>query len=561
MPTERNRSRIMPAATPFRRRSVISRLRSRITELEEAHREANAARDALMVATKALRESEERYALAMRGPGEGLWDWNPITKELFLSTRLLAILGFDGETVRTTSHEWLKMVHPDDRDCYQSTLIHHLKGETDHFECEYRVRTRNGEYRWIRSRGVAVRGANGIATRMVGSLGDITASKRREAVLRASESRFRSLVEVAASIIVVVGFDGRVQEFNREAERILGLSAPDVVGKPWRRVLGDNVGDVFDHWLSQARSGQQLRDQEGALGNRVVSWNLAPLDSEDGIVIVGQDITERRRAETALRQANDLLEYRVAARTAEAESARRLAEDANRCKSEFLANMSHELRTPLNAIIGFSDVMRLGVLGPVDNPVYAEYVDSIWDSGTHLLSIINEVLDLSKVEAGHFDLAPENLLLVPLAEQAIRLLQEKAMRQRLDLRLAVEVDPGTVRVDPLRMKQVLLNLIGNSLKFTPAGGSVTLGLGRDPDGVWVKVADSGIGMKPCDIQRVLEPFVQVDDQATRRHSGTGLGLPLAKKFIELHGGTLAVDSAPGQGTTVTIRLSSAATAC
>ncbi len=558
MTTERNRSRLVAATTPFRRRSVISRLRTRITELEEAHREANAARDALMVATKALRESEERYALAMRGPNEGLWDWNPITKELFLSTRLLAILGFDGETVRTTSHDWLKMVHPDDREAYQSTLIRHLKGETDHFESEYRVRTRNGEYRWIRARGVAVRGVNGVATRMVGSLGDITDSKRREAVLRASEARFRSLVEVAASIIVVVGFDGRVQEFNREAERILGLSPTEVLGKPWRLVLGGSMGVSFEQWLAQARAGQQLRDQEGALGSRVVSWNLAPLDSEDGIVIVGQDITERRRAETALRQANDLLEYRVAARTAEAEAAQRLAEDANRCKSEFLANMSHELRTPLNAIIGFSDVMRLGVLGPVQNPVYGEYVESIWESGTHLLSIINEVLDLSKVESGHFDMVPENLPLVPLAEQVIRLLQEKAMRQRLELRLSVETDPGLVRVDPLRMKQVMLNLVGNSLKFTPAGGSVTLALGRDGDGVWVKVVDSGIGMKPDDIQRVLEPFVQVDDQATRRHAGTGLGLPLAKKFIELHGGTLNVDSTPGQGTTVTIRLSSAA---
>ena len=561
MTTERNRSRLATATTPFRRRSVISRLRTRITELEAAHKEANAARDALMVATNALRESEERYALAMRGPGEGLWDWNPITKELFLSTRLLAILGFDGETVRTTSHDWLKMVHPDDRDSYQSTLIRHLKGETEHFESEYRVRTRNGEYRWIRSRGVAVRGVNGMATRMVGSLGDITESKRREAVLRASESRFRSLIEVAASIIVVVGFDGRVQDFNREAERILAVSAQDVVGKPWRQVLGDNLGASFEQWLVLARSGLQLRDHEGVLGNRVVSWNLAPLDSEDGIVIVGQDITERRRAEPALRQANDLLEYRVAARTAEAEAARRLAEDANRCKSEFLANMSHELRTPLNAIIGFSDVMRLGVLGPVENPVYGEYVESIWESGTHLLSIINEVLDLSKVEAGHFDLTPEVLPLVPLAEQVIRLLQEKAMRQRLELRLAMDSDPGKVRVDPLRMKQVLLNLLGNALKFTPAGGTVTLGLGRDDDGVWIKVADSGIGMNPCDIQRVLEPFVQVDDQASRRHAGTGLGLPLAKKFIELHGGTLTMDSAPGQGTTVTIRLSSAVCAC
>ncbi|MBR9972137.1 hybrid sensor histidine kinase/response regulator [Magnetospirillum sulfuroxidans] len=546
---------------PFRRRAVVSRLRSRISELELAQKEANSARDALMATTKALRESEERYALAMRGPNEGLWDWNPISKELYLSARLLAILGFSGETVRTNSHEWLKMVHPDDRGYYQETLIRYLKGGSDYFESEYRVRDRNGEYRWILSRGLAVRDEQGIATRMVGSLGDITDRKRREAILRASESRFRSLVEVAASIIVVVGGDGRVQEFNREAERMFGLTAAVAIGKLWGEILGrDHVGadgGVFDQWLAHVREGQEIRDHETVLGQYIISWNLAPLDSDDdGVVIVGQDITDRRRAETALRQANDLLEYRVAARTEEAESARRQAEAANHYKSEFLANMSHELRTPLNAIIGFSDAMRLEVMGKMENPLYKEYVQAIWESGTHLLSIINEVLDLSKVEAGHFDLTPEWLPLVPLAEQVIRLMAEKAMRHRLDLRLHTECDPGQALVDPLRFKQVLFNLLANSVKFTPAGGHVILALGRDGLGVWIKVTDSGIGMHAKDIDRVLEPYVQVECDLSRQFAGTGLGLPLAKRFIELHGGTLTLDSQPGQGTTVTIRLSS-----
>ncbi|KAF0225254.1 MAG: Sensory transduction histidine [Rhodospirillaceae bacterium] len=565
MANNRLRIRLGPEEVPFKRRAVLGRLRSRISELELAQKEANAARDALLATTRALRESEERYALAMRGPNEGLWDWNPISKELYLSARLLAILGFSGETVRTTSHDWLKMVHPDDRVPYQSTLVTYLKGQTDHFESEYRVRGRNGEYRWILSRGLAVRDENGIATRMVGSLGDVTDRKRREAVLRASEARFRSLVEAAASIIVVVGADGRVREFNREAERMFGLSSAAAIGRAWSNILDSNRvgqdGDRFDQWLEQVRKGWQVRDRETVLGQHIVSWNLAPLTDDDGIVIVGQDITQRRRAETALRQANDLLEYRVAARTAEVETARHQAEEANRGKSEFLANMSHELRTPLNAIIGFSDAMRLGVMGPVENPLYAEYVRAIWESGTHLLSIINDVLDLSKVEAGHFDLAPEWLPLTPLAEQVIRLMAEKAMRQRLELRLQVEGDPGHALVDPLRLKQVLFNLLANAVKFTPAGGHVILSLGRDESGSWIKVADSGIGMKAEDIDRVLEPFVQIDSHLSRCNMGTGLGLPLAKRFIELHGGTLVLTSQPGQGTVVTIRLSPAMALC
>lgn len=553
------------AGTSFRRRNVISRLRSRISQLEIAQKEAASARDALLATTQALRESEERYALAMRGPNEGLWDWNPITKELYLSARLLAILGFGGETVRTTSHQWLQAVHPDDRGPYQATLVRYLKGLSEYFESEYRVRGRNGEYHWILSRGLAVRDENNIATRMVGSLGDITERKRHEAVLRASEARFRSLVDAAASIIVVVSGDGRVQEFNREAERLLGIAVGDAVGKSWVALLGRGSvgldGGQFEHWLDLVRDGHAVRDRETLLAGHVVSWNLAALDNDDGVVVIGQDITGRRRAEAELRQLNDLLEYRVAARTAEAEAARHQAEEANRSKSEFLANMSHELRTPLNAIIGFSDAMRLGVMGQIQNPLYGEYVQAIWESGAHLLSIINDVLDLSKVESGHFDLEPEWLALKPLAEQVMRLMQEKAMRQRLELRLCQDDDPGDVWGDPLRLKQVLFNILANAVKFTPAGGHVIVSLGRDDAGAWIAVADSGIGMRADDISRVLEPFVQIDSNLARRHQGTGLGLALAKRFIELHGGTLSLASQLGQGTTVTIRLSREPVCC
>ncbi|EME68278.1 Signal transduction histidine kinase [Paramagnetospirillum caucaseum] len=419
------------------RNDSVARLKARVKALEAAQREAQRTQGVLLSTAKALRESEERYALAMRGPNEGLWDWNPITKELYLSARLLSILGFESETLRTTSHEWLKLVHPGDRGRYQSTLVRHLKGIDAHFECEYRVSDRQGQWRWMLARGLAVRGPDGVATRMVGSIGDVT---------------------------------------------------------------------------------------------------------------------ERHAYQRALKEANERLEQRVAERTEELEMARQQAEEANRCKSEFLANMSHELRTPLNAIIGFSDVMRTEVFGPVGNPRYGEYIASVWESGNHLLSIINDILDLAKVEVGKFDLGLEPADVAQLLEAAARLVSERAARAEVRLEWEAAPDLGAVSLDPLRMKQVLLNLLSNAVKFTPAGGVVRLCARREAADLVIDVSDTGIGMDEDSLEKAMQPFVQVESSLSRRYAGTGLGLPLAKSFVELHGGRLILASRPGHGTTVTVRI-------
>ncbi len=432
---------VMPIRKLTRDESV-ARLRARVRALEAAQREAERTQGALLATTRALRESEERYALAMRGPNEGLWDWNPISKELYLSARLLSILGFGSDTLRTTSHEWLKLVHPDDRRHYQTTLVRHLKGVDEHFECEYRVSDRQGQWRWVLARGLAVRDSNGVATRMVGSIGDVT---------------------------------------------------------------------------------------------------------------------ERHSYQRALKEANEQLEQRVAERTAELELARSQAEEASRCKSEFLANMSHELRTPLNAIIGFSDVMRSEVFGPIGIARYGEYVTSIWDSGNHLLSIINDILDLAKVEVGKFELSPVPVQVPKLMEAVIRLVAERAARAEVKLEYSAADGVGEVVLDPLRMKQVLLNLLSNAVKFTPAGGVVRLSAYLDkPEAgladLVMEVADTGIGMDEQSLEKAMQPFVQVETSLSRRYAGTGLGLPLAKSFTELHGGSFRLTSRPGLGTTATLRI-------
>lgn len=531
-----------------------------------------------MEAERALRDREEMSALAMRGPNEGLWDWNPITKELRLSARLLAILGFEGDTLRTTSHEWLKLVHPDDRRRYEATVASHLKGLSEHFECEYRVLDRTGNYRWMLARGLAQRGGDGLCRRMVGSIGDITDLKRREQAARANEARFRALVGMSGAIFLVVDRHGRIQEANREAERALGGEDQELVDTPWRAWMDADSAAAFAERLTAAMSGRAARGFEhrfkSPLGDeRVLLWNIDRFDAwgaggyEILLICAGQDITLRKQAEDALLQANEELERKVAARTAaltqevaerrRAEAAlidaKEQAEVANRAKSEFLANMSHELRTPLNAVIGFAEMTAAQMVGPIGNPKYAEYANLIAQSAYHLLAVIGDVLDLAKIEAGHFRIDPGLVSLAEVADSSLALVAERARAGDVRLAADYEDDLPFVWGDAVRIKQILLNLLSNAVKFTPEGREVRVGLRRDGAGaVAVEVADQGCGMSAAELAVALEPFGQVDNQMSRRAGGTGLGLPLSRRFVELHGGRFEIETAPGCGAVVRV---------
>jgi signal transduction histidine kinase len=230
------------------------------------------------------------------------------------------------------------------------------------------------------------------------------------------------------------------------------------------------------------------------------------------------------------------------------------AEQANIAKSQFLANMSHELRTPLNAIIGFSDMIQAQTFGPVGSPRYLDYLKDISQSGHHLLRIINDILDLSKIEAGRASVHDEEEF--PLAaaiEATTRMMRPLAERERVALEAPASATGLRLVAVERMVCQILINLLSNAVKFTPAGGRVSLSAARTPEGgLLLAVTDSGVGMAPNEIKVALTPFGQVSNALSRKHTGTGLGLPLAKAMMELHGGTLRIASAPGQGTTVSL---------
>ncbi|KAA0597134.1 sensor histidine kinase [Azospirillum lipoferum] len=269
-------------------------------------------------------------------------------------------------------------------------------------------------------------------------------------------------------------------------------------------------------------------------------------------LLVSRAYRRRSSAEEEVRRAREavLIEQRR-----RLESEKEHAEAANRAKSDFLANMSHELRTPLNAIIGFAEALMSGIFGPAP-PKHVEYLSAIHQSGRHLLDLVNELLDMAKIEAGRLELFPTSVTLSDLLEDCMGLMEALAMRKGVVLTSGAIAPDLQVTVDGVRLRQAVLNVLSNAVKFTPSGGTVRVQAGPGPGGTGavIVIADTGVGMNADELVIAMEPFRQIHNYLTKAEAGTGLGLPLARRFVEAHGGTLTLDSTPGVGTTVMIIL-------
>jgi PAS domain S-box-containing protein len=392
-------------------------------------------------------------------------------------------------------------------------------------------------------------GATLIAVWAIGMAIAIRLFRRQLALHReiiANEERFRDFAEVASDWYWETDAQHRIIYLS---ERPLAFAATmgAAIGSNLIEILKNrSAGEEHAEFVAALTRHRPFRGLRlslvGADGKRFY-WSVAakPHRDADGRFMgyrgAGSDITD------AVRDAQMLLD------------AKERAEVANRAKSEFLANMSHELRTPLNAILGFSEMIGGRVLGPGIGERYAAYGDDIHQSGRHLLSIIDDILDLSKIEAGRVQLHEDEVGLSELVAQTLILVGDRFKEAGIDFRVALPPHPTRLAVDERRLKQCLVNLLSNAIKFTPAGGNVTLSASFARDGrLMLAVADTGIGIEEGQIETVLAPFGQVESAFSRRQHGTGLGLPLAKSLIELHGGTLDIRSAVGVGTTVTLAL-------
>lgn len=374
-------------------------------------------------------------------------------------------------------------------------------------------------------------------------LTDITEMERRSR----HHSRLAELVNLTPLPILVLDPQERVLMWNRafmtmnpKAQLELGIPFEDLLIRYAETEMSWSSGDPTPDWI--ALRLDQHRNYSGPFEEIMGPEERWFLTSEhtaaDGTtLIIHLDITAQKRAEQAALHGRDL------------------ADQANRAKSEFLANMSHELRTPLNAIMGFSEVLRDQLLGPIGDPRYVEYAGDIHDSGAHLLDLVNTILDLSKIEAGQFDLTETWVDVAAEIHSTIRLIDMRAEAAGVGLHTVIEPDIPPIYADRRAIRQMVLNLLSNAVRFTPAGGRVEVCVWRrDGTDLVVRVADTGIGISAEDQPRVLEPFFQVAAAQTIERGGTGLGLPLVKALAERHGGTFSLASQAEVGTTVTLTL-------
>ena len=464
-------------------------------------------------------------------------------RPLYANIAMARMLGLGSveEYLRTASV--VNFVHPDDRALVESRARARLAGNEAPPSYQFRMVRTDGTVIWVdcfASRIVWEGQSAGLA-----SVYDVTDRMRTQEALARSERLFSTVFQSSPDALSLTTYpEGRFIDVNAAFLKATGYGRHEILGRTslelrtWvdRAARAELLAEVGRRGVARDFTAQ-LRNRVGEVQDYSVSAELFRLEGQELLLVAMRDVGARRRHEIELRQSKEA------------------AELANRSKSEFLANMSHELRTPLNAIMGFSEIIRLEHFGPIGQPKYLEYAADIHASGDHLLKIINDILDLSKIEAGRFVLREDAVSLAEVIDRCVALIRGRAANAGVAVEIAIAPPASRLRADERALMQVLINLLSNAVKFTPEGGTVSVGAGLSPEGgLELRVADTGIGMSAKDIAVALTPFGQVDNVATRKHQGTGLGLPLAKSLVELHGGRLEIESAPGQGVVARVSL-------
>ena len=496
------------------------------------------------MAEEALRGREETLRLAVAATGLGTWDHDIRSGERRWSSEMRAILGLAKD--HPISHEiFLGCVHPDDRAWVQDLLGGTYAGtKGDHYEVEFRI-IRVGEEteRWIAASGQVFFGEDGKPRRALGTIQDITGRKQVEQALRDSGERHRLLADHATDMIIRADLSGRRVYVSPAAKHLLGYSPDELIGtQPQdfvhaedRAHLVSAIDGMAKGHLDRATRTYRLRHRDGHWVWIEAKFQLRrdPRGKPLEVISASRDITERHR------------------QGAELQAAKEAAEQASQAKTEFLAAMSHEIRTPLNGVLGHTDLL-LDDQGL--DAVQRRHVERIRTAGSALLTVVNDVLDFSRIEAGQVELEAQPFCVSALVDNAMSIVQSSA--EQRGLVLSSEIDgalPKQLIGDQDRLRQVLLNLLNNAVKFTPAG-RVTLtvescGCIGARQGLRFAVADTGIGI-PHDKQgRLFQHFSQVDSSIRRRFGGTGLGLAISKRLIDLMGGRIGVESTPGEGST------------
>lgn len=468
---------------------------------------------------------------------------------VFVNERWSEMAGLSPAAARGSG--WVQAIHPDDRE----RVMHEWRRAIDGrgvFRCEYRFRRGDDRITWVLGHALPERDGEGSLLAYVGAVTDITDRKRAEDALRRVQDDHAQLINTIDGIVWEAEVGSLDFQFvSHQAERLLGYPLSEWFDTPnaWIKYLHPEDRDrVVSYCVAETKAGRghDFEYRMIAADGRViwvrdiVSFTTA-VDGSPRLRGVMIDVTDLMEAKGALREAKEA------------------AEAASLAKSRFLATMSHELRTPLNAVMGFAEAMRGDALGALDSARTRAYAGDIHASAAHLLQIINDILDVARIEAGKFALEPEPLETDALLHDVRRIMAGQAERAGLSLRVELAPETPGLFADRRALRQVLLNLVSNAVKFTSAGGSVTLAAAPgERGGARLWVADTGIGIAPADIARLGQPFVQLHAAgpggSAGRSQGVGLGFVLVRSLVQLHGGTVEIDSEPGRGTTVSLLL-------
>jgi two-component system cell cycle sensor histidine kinase PleC len=514
-------------------------------------------------------ESNLRVETALSRGRCGLWDFDFENREFFWSRSMYDMLGLPGSDKTMGFGEAARLMHPDDGGLYEIARAI-AKGDSGQVDQIFRMRHAGGHYVWMRARAQVIRSNSG-RMHLIGIAMDVTEQHRLAQRYAEADQRLADAIECTSEAFVLWDKNDRLVMCNTHFQQAYGLPDSVLVPGTERSVVNAAAArPVIERRIADADGSGYSRTTEVQLADERWLQINERRTRDGGRVSVGTDITlmkrhqerlresERRLMATigdlsASRQTLEIQKSELSTANANYQAEKERAEAANQAKSEFLANMSHELRTPLNAIIGFSEVLQEKLFGEL-NEKQAEYTDDILTSGRHLLSLINEILDLSKVEAGRMELelAPFDL---PLAiDNARTFVRERAVKQGITLDVDVDERLGEYVGDERKIKQILLNLLSNAVKFTPEGGRISITANKTDSGAEISVRDTGVGIAPEDQPKIFEEFRQVGSDSTHKTEGTGLGLTLAKKFVELHGGKIWVESEVGKGSTFTFTL-------
>ena len=517
-----------------------------------------------------LREAQERFDTALLRGRCGMWDWDLARGAMTWSPSMFAMLGYpprNGLLPVTDVGAW---VHPGDLELL--TMANEaLEAEGTPIDRRFRMQTAAGEWTWLRLRAELVTtGTDG--PRMVGIAVDISEQEALERESERADTRLRAAVESISEAFVLWDARRRLVLWNSKFEQFYALDGRTLVpGARYDDVVGAGRQPVFRREVNALRESEPgASTQEVELDDGRWLQVNERRTKDGGSVSIQTDITQIKRNEEKLLQSErrlmatvaDLKETQLkltvnAQHLAELadmyREASEKAEAGNRMKSEFMANISHELRTPLNAILGFSDLMTMGMFGPLGSPKYVEYAGDIHDSGQFLLSVINDVLDMSKIEAGRMQLHPEPLDLVETLDESLRIVDLQANEKDLRVRRTLPAKVA-IEADRMAVKQILLNLLSNAVKFTPCGGDISVKVKSENGWVKMAIVDTGCGIGHDALRRIGVPFEQAQNAFTKNHRGSGLGLAIARSQAELHGGSLDVRSIEGKGTFVLVRL-------